>query len=154
MECDRAMAKLAVIPIDLHEANAYVEQFHRHHGRVRGCKFCLAAALDSVAVGVVICGRPVSRAEDDGFTIEVLRLCTDGTPNACSFLYRAGWRVAKEMGFKRGLTRILDTENGASLRGAGWTLAGASLGGSWSRPSRPRIDSHPLQGKLLYEVRA
>lgn len=147
------MDRLTVFPIDLAEANAFVEQWHRHHSRVVGCKFCIAAGLADTCVAVCICGRPVARAEDDGFTIEILRLASDGTPNACSFLYRAAWRVAKEMGYKRGVTRILNTENGASLRGAGWTLLGPSGGGSWSCPSRPRIDKHPLQGKLLWEVR-
>jgi hypothetical protein len=145
--------KLIPIPLELSEANAFVEQNHRHHGRVVGHKFSLGAAIADKIVGVVICGRPIARMEDDGFTIEILRCATDGTPNACSFLYRASWRVAKEMGYRRGITRTLDTEGGASLRGAGWLLIGSSLGGSWSRPSRPRIDKHPLQGKLLWEVR-
>lgn len=144
--------KLSVMPINLDEANAFVSAHHRHHGPVAGHKFSLAALFADSVRGVVICGRPVARAEDDGWTIEVLRLATDGTPNACSFLYRASWRVASAMGYKRGITRILDTENGASLRGAGWKLVGLSGGGTWSRPSRPRIDRHPTQGKLLWEV--
>ncbi|MGT2493099.1 XF1762 family protein [Cupriavidus basilensis] len=39
--------------------------------------------------GVAIVGRPVARALDDGWTLEVNRLCTDGTSNACSMLYAA-----------------------------------------------------------------
>lgn len=148
------MARLSVLPLDLDEANVFVAANHRHHGPVVGHKFALGAVFDEQIVGVVICGRPVARAEQDGFTIEVLRLASDGTPNACSFLYRAAWRVAVAMGYKRGVTRTLDTEGGASLRGAGWILVGPSGGGSWSCPSRPRIDKHPLQGKLLWEVRA
>jgi hypothetical protein len=148
---------LRAVPIGLDEANAFVEQWHRHHGPVAGCKFCIAVAsagqIVGRIVGVAICGRPVARAEDDGYTIEVLRLCTDGTPNACSFLYRRAWRAARELGYLRGITRILDSESGASLRGSGWTLAGVSLGRSWNCPSRPRVDKHPLQDKLLYEVR-
>jgi hypothetical protein len=34
---------------------------------------------------------------------------------------------------------------------AGWRLIGETAGGSWSRPSRPRVDKHPLQQKLLFE---
>lgn len=146
------MTALRPMPINRDEANAFVDKFHRHHGRVIGHKFAIAAVAGDAVVGVVICGRPIARAEDDGYTIEVLRLATDGTRNACSFLYRAAWRAAREMGYRRGVTRILNTETGASLRGAGWQLVGASLGRSWDCPSRPRIDKAPLQGKLVYEV--
>jgi hypothetical protein len=146
--------RLSVFPVDLAEANAFVRLHHRHHGPTVGHKFSLGARVDDKCVAMIICGRPVARMEDDGYTIEVLRLASDGTRNACSFLYRAAWRVAKEMGYKRGVTRILNTEEGASLRGAGWVLVGPSGGGSWSVPSRPRIDKHPTQGKLLWEVRA
>lgn len=145
--------KLRPIPIDFAEACAFVAEHHRHHLPPVGAKFSLGAALGDKIVGVIICGRPVARMEDDGFTIEVTRLSTDGTPNACSFLYRAAWRVAREMGYLRGVTRTLPEEGGASLRGAGWVLVGPSGGGSWSVPSRPRIDKHPLQQKLLWEVR-
>ena len=59
---------------------------------------------------------PVSRYLDDGHTLEVNRLCTDGTKNACSFLYAAAWRAARAMGYRKIVTYILDTESGASLR--------------------------------------
>ena len=38
---------------------------------------------------------------DDGTTIEVTRVCTDGTANACSLLYGAMWRAAKALGYLR-----------------------------------------------------
>jgi len=40
---------------------------------------------------------------------------------------------------------------GTSLTAAGWRLIGETPGRSWSCPSRPRVDKHPLQGKLLFE---
>ena len=85
-------------------------------------------------------------------TAEVSRLCTDGTRNACSFLYGACARAAFALGYKRIGTYILASEPGASLYGAGWRLVGETRGKSWSRPSRPRVDKHPLQAKLLFEV--
>ena len=85
-------------PIGLKEANTYIEQYHRHHKPVRGCKFCIAAVENGVTVGVAICGRPVSRYLDNGETIEINRCCTDGTRNACSKLYGACVRIAREMG--------------------------------------------------------
>lgn len=78
----------------LREANAYVEQHHRHHDRVIGHKWSLAAYKDGQLCGVAIVGRPTGRRLDDGKTLEVTRLCTDGTRNACSFLYAAATRRA------------------------------------------------------------
>ena len=69
--------------------------------------------------GVAICGRPVSRHLDDGLTLEINRLCTDGTRNACSILYGACARIAKNMGYKRVITYILKSEGEAG--GKMWT---------------------------------
>ena len=101
---------------------------------------------------VVIAGRPVARMLDDGETVEVTRLCTDGTRNACSLLYRAAWRAARALGYRRLVTYTLPEEGGASLRGAGFRLAGEAGGGSWTRRGRPRADDHPLDKKLRWEV--
>lgn len=95
--------------------------------------------------GVAIVGRPVARHLQDGYTAEVTRLCTDGTPNACSMLYEAAWRAAKAVGYLRIITYTLPQEGGASLRAAGWHLIGPAGGGSWSRAGRPRADEHPLE---------
>lgn len=144
--------RLTAYPVDLDEANAFVEQHHRHHRPVVGHKFSIGAALGEKIVGVVIVGRPVARMRDDGITLEVTRLATDGTRNACSFLYGAAARAAFALGYKRIGTYILQSEPGASLRAAGWRLIGEAGGGSWSVPSRPRVDKHPLQKKLLWEA--
>jgi hypothetical protein len=148
------MSKLSAVPIELGEANAFVRRHHRHHGRVVGHKFSIGASLDGNIVGVVIVGRPTARMRDDGLTLEVTRLCTDGTKNACSFLYGAAARATFALGYKRIGTYILASEAGTSLRAAGWRLIGETGGGTWSRKSRPRVDKHPIQGKLLYEVAA
>ncbi len=148
------MAKLAAVPISLEEANAFVTKHHRHHRPVIGHKFSIGAALGDKVVGVVIVGRPVSRHRDDGLTMEVTRLCTDGSQNACSFLYGAAARAAFALGYKRIGTYILKSENGASLRASNWQLIGERGGGSWSVPSRPRVDTHPLEPKLLFELAA
>lgn len=145
--------KLRHIRIELAEANAFVEKHHRHHRPVVGHLFSLGAVKGDEVVGVAIVGRPVARMRDDGETAEVTRLCTDGTRNACSFLYGACARAAFALGFKRIGTYILNTEDGMTLRAAGWRLIGERGGGSWSVPSRPRVDKHPTQGKLLFEKR-
>jgi len=143
---------LEIVPIDLAEASAFITEHHRHHKPPVGHKFSLGCAEGEKVVGVATVGRPVSRHLDDGWTLEVNRLCTDGTKNACSMLYAAAWRVAKNMGYRKLITYILDTESGVSLTAAGWTCIGKRGGGSWSVPSRPRVDKFPTQAKLLFEV--
>ena len=76
---------------------------------------------DGLLVGAAIAGRPVSRMLDNGQTIEVTRLVSDGTPNACSCLLGAMRRVARAMGYARIITYTLASESGTSLRAAGWT---------------------------------
>lgn len=146
--------RLALVPITQREALAFVAQLHRHHQPPRGSIFQIGASIEETVVGVVIVGRPVARGNQDGWTAEVTRLCTDGTRNACSFLYGAAWRVARELGYRRLITYTLPDEGGASVRAAGWRLIGERGGGSWSCQSRPRVDTHPLQAKLLWEVSA
>lgn len=85
----------------LREANAYVEELHRHHGKVVGHKWSLAAYKDGRLCGVAIVGRPTGRYLDNGSTLEVTRLCTDGTRNACSALYAACARRAKREGYAK-----------------------------------------------------
>jgi hypothetical protein len=146
--------KLRVCRVSRSEANAFVATLHRHHKPVVGAVFNIGAELDGKLVGVVIVGRPVSRHRDDGNTAEVTRLCTDGTRNACSFLYQAAARAAFALGFDKIGTYTLAEEGGASLRGAGWKLIGERGGGSWSRAKRIRFDDHPMQAKLLWEREA
>lgn len=143
---------LRIVPCHLDEANAFIAQYHRHHKPVPGAKFSIAVAEDDEVVGVAIVGRPVARMLDDGWTLEVIRTCTTGAKNANSMLYGACWRAAKAMGYTKLGTYTLPEEGGASLRAAGWRLVGAAGGGKWGRQSRPRVDKHPTQRKIRWEV--
>lgn len=142
---------LTAVPIELRDANAFVTQLHRHHDPVHRDKFRVAAVEDGKLVGVVQVARPVSRMLDDGKTAEVVRLCTGGTKNACSFLYARAARAAAALGYERIITYILESENGASLRAAGWHYVADTSGGSWSRPSRPRETTAPTCKKQRWE---
>lgn len=146
--------KLDIVPIHFKEACEFVTKHHRHHRAPIGQRFSIAVACEGVIVGVAIVGRPVARMLQDGFTLEVNRLATDGTPNACSALYGASWRVAKAMGYRKLITYILESEPGTSLRAAGWQCIGQRGGGSWSVPSRPRTDKHPTELKTLFSIAA
>lgn len=138
---------MKAIPIELKQANEFVARLHRHHDPVYRDKLRIGCEVDAKLCGVVQLGRPVARALDDGKTIEVVRLCTDGTPNACSFLYGRAARVVKDLGYSRIITYILDTETGISLRASGWKFDGMTRGGSWNCPSRPRQTKAPTCAK-------
>lgn len=141
---------MEIVPLTLREANDFVTENHRHHPAVRGCRFAIGLERDGTLCGVAICGRPVARRLDDGKTIEINRLATDGTRNACSMLYGACCRIAKEMGYKRAVTYILETENGASLRASNFVYDGDTKAEAWSRPSRIRETVAPTCKKKRY----
>ena len=148
--CGDSLVRLSLIPITLREASAFVARLHRHHKPPQGGIFAIGVAAGDTVRGVAIVGRPVARNAADGWTAEVTRLCTDGTRNAPSMLYRAAWRASRSMGYRRLITYTLSEEGGASLRGAGFRLLGEAGGGSWSRTTRPRVDTHPQQKKLKW----
>src|SRR5262249_28069339 len=129
---------MEAVPLHLREANAFVAQHHRHNLPTVGGKFAIGASVDGVLVGVAVAGRPICRRLDDGQTLEVLRVCTDGTPNACSFLYARCARIARLMGYTSEITYTLASEGGASLRAVGATATGPLESHEWSNPNRPR----------------
>lgn len=143
--------KFTAVPIERKQANDFVDSLHRHHAHAVGDKFRVGCSLDGKLVGVVQVGRPVARNLDDGETLEVIRLCTDGTKDACSFLYSKAARIARELGYKRIITYILETESGVSLRASGWKQTAVTSGGEWTRPSRPRSTSAPTVPKKRFE---
>lgn len=142
---------LDIVPVSLAEANEFVLEHHRHHKPVVGHKFSIGCTDGEKIVGVAIVGRPVSRYLDDGWTLEVTRLCTDGTRNACSMLYAAAWRAARGMGYKKVITYILESENGASVKAAGFKCVGEAGGLRWTGKRRPKVDLCPAQMKLKFE---
>jgi hypothetical protein len=149
----RAGPRLMAVPLGLAAANALVVRWHRRHGPVAGYKFAIGCAVAGAEelCGVAIVGRPVSRGLDDGWTVEVLRLATDGTQNACSFLYGVAARAAFAIGYRRICTYLRAEESGVSLKAAGWTPVAEVHGRSWSCPARPRPDSPPAVRKRRYE---
>lgn len=142
---------LMLSPIAFDAAAEFVRLHHRHHTPPVGHKFSLSAMEGETLVGVAIVGRPVSRHRDDGRTLEVTRLCTNGHRNACSFLYGAAAKATFALGYSRIGTYILKSEPGSSVKAAGWKLIGETPGKSWSVPSRPRDDKHPLEQRELWE---
>lgn len=142
---------IKTIPLSLKEANEYVLKHHRHHKPVHADKFrCGCINELGELIGVVQVGRPVSRILDDGFTLEVVRLCTNGDKNVCSYLYSKCARIAKELGYKKIITYILESENGNSLIASGWKFEKIIKGHSWNCKSRPRMTEAPTCDKKRF----
>ena len=141
---------MRIVPIKLSDANDFVARLHRHHKPVVGHKFSIGLSDNGTLRGVAIVGRPVSRHQDNGETLEVTRCCTDGVANGCSMLYGAARRATFALGYDRLITYTLATENGSSLKASGWKLLGERRGGSWNVPIRQRVDKHPTGKKLLW----
>ncbi|NOK06211.1 MULTISPECIES: XF1762 family protein [Myxococcus] len=132
---------LRLVVVTLAQAQAFVAAHHRHHAPSIGHRWSHAVWDESRAclVGVAMVGRPVARGLDHRRVVEVTRLATDGTWNACSMLYAAAARAAHALGYFAVLTYTLDEESGASLRAAGWWgVREAVASRAWNCPARPR----------------
>lgn len=142
---------LRVKPITLKDANDFVKKYHRHHKPTVGHKFSISCVDDNNHLcGVAICGRPVSRYLDNGEILEINRLCTDGTRNACSILYGACARIAKNMGYKKIITYILKSENGASLKASNFICEGEAGGEIWTGKRSGRDNGVPKEKKTRW----
>jgi hypothetical protein len=133
-----------IVPLTLAEARRYVAEHHRHNEPPRGHKFSIGLRKDGELVGVVIASRPVARGADDGSTIELIRVTTEGDKNACSRLYGAACRAAEAMGYRRVITYTLAEEPGTSLRASGFTDDGRlPARGDWQHTTGPRSGDMP-----------
>jgi hypothetical protein len=129
--------RLTVQPIALRAARRYIAENHRHNLAPKGWLFGCAVAVGGEIVGVGVAGRPVARGLQDGQTVEITRVCTDGTRNACSCLYGALTRAAFALGYVHSITYTLASEPGSSLRAAGFTIEERLPARSgWSNPGR------------------
>lgn len=142
---------MELMHVELGDANEFVAKLHRHHKPVRGHRFSLGVLHDFDIRGVAIVGRPVARGFNFKTTCEVLRLCTDGTKNACSFLYGASARAARSLGYSRVGTYILRSESGASLVASGWMKGHTVEGRDWNSGKRKgRRTDQPREDKVYW----
>lgn len=146
------MSALTLVHVELKEANDFILRLHRHHKPVVGHRYSLGVNGHDCLVGVAIVGRPVGGTHQYDW-VEVTRLCTDGTPNACSFLYGAAARAAKALGFARIQTYILKEEPGVSLKASGWKFDRMSHPPGWHhdgpRAAR-KVEPHLMERKQLW----
>jgi hypothetical protein len=149
--------KLHAVPVKLAEAIEFVGNFHRHNKPPAGGLFFVGVSDGDKLVGVAIVSRPVARFMDDGVTAEVTRCCVmdDAPKGACSFLYARCWQAAKALGWQKLITYTLQSESGASLRGAGWkTVAELTANNPKSWQSRPGREWHPVVGQAKFRWEA
>ena len=142
---------LQIRPIHLRQAKEYVAQYHRHNIPPVGGKFAISCWDDGRLCGTAICGRPVSRQMDDGATLEIYRCCTDGTRNACTKLYGACQRIARDMGYSRVITYTLASEIGASLRAANFEDCGPAGRATWTGSRRRDYYISPPERKQRWQ---
>lgn len=141
------------VPLKLREANQYVAKFHRHSIPTSGCKFAIGLTEKDDLIGVAICGRPIARLLDDGKTLEVLRVCTDGTKNSNSFLYDKCRKIAGLMGYSKVITYTLQSESGSSLKALRAVPVSRIAPQTWDRPNRKRKDQSVYsQPKIRWEI--
>lgn len=145
---------MRIVPTTLAQANDFVRRFHRHHAPVISHRWSLGVAEGERLCGVAICGRPRARMLPQYSLLEINRVATDGTKNACSKLYGACAAIAKLMGFDDIETAILAEEPGTSLKAAGYEFRRVSRGGYWNRPSRGgRRTDQPAGAKQIWGKR-
>ena len=130
---------LRLRPLAIKTARRYIAEHHRHNAPPNGGLFAAGVETeDGELAGVAIIARPVSTGNDDGWTCEVTRCCTDGARNACSMLYGAAARAAKALGYKRILTYTLASEPGIALRASGWREVARTKWRPWNHKRRSR----------------
>jgi len=147
-----AAGPLRLRPVTLLEARQFVAAHHRHNGPPRGWVWGVGLEQGGELVAVAMAGRPLARLLDDGRTLEILRVCTLGTPNAASRLYGALCRAGQALGYSSAITYTLLSEPGSSLRASGFVAEYTGpdrsgwAAGNWSQPGRERYDA-TLWGK-------
>ena len=146
---------MRITPITLKQASEFVKQHHRHNTAQRGHKFSIGLVDEKgELIGVGTAGRPVSRALDNGKTIEITRICVkEGYRNGCSMLYGRLKRILQLMGYEKIITYTLKSESGSSLKAIGAKIVGEVYPRSWNTQKRKRREQGIyFQEKFRWEL--
>lgn len=144
---------MRAVPLELKDANAFVAVHHRHNEPVKRDKWRFGVIDDNgKLIGVLHAAKPIARLLDDGKTIEIVRCCSDGTKNLCSFMLGRARRIAKAMGYNKMISYILESESGVSYKAAGWHKETDTRGHTWHTPGRPRTDTAPTCDKQRWAL--
>ncbi|MEM3839088.1 MAG: hypothetical protein QXF01_00710 [Candidatus Micrarchaeaceae archaeon] len=143
----------SIIPIKLHVANAFIAKYHCHNKPVdhRGHRFSIGLQTeDGELIGVAVAGQPIAQKNDDGRTLEILRVCVKtGNTNANSQLYGRVKVIARLLGYSKIITYTLQSESGSSLKAIGAHIESTiNRKSKWSSPARIRKEQ-----ELSYQPR-
>lgn len=138
---------LELKPIKLDDANVFIEQYHRHNGRINQFKLGAGIWNGPEMIGLVTVEPPRARMlKDRRRTVEVTRVCirADIEPqalvaNACLMAYGWACREAGKKGYRKVITYTRVGELARSLRAAGFEPVYRQMRAKvWSCKSRPR----------------
>ena len=142
------------IPLELKEANQFVDTYHRHNKHTQGHRFSIGLQKNGELIGVAIIGRPVARMLQQKGTLEILRVCVkEGNKNANSIIYSRVRKIAQLLGYKKIITYTLKTESQSSLKAIGAQVVAETQPQSWDRKNRHREEQEIYkQPKLRWEL--
>jgi hypothetical protein len=149
---------MKIVPCKPKQANEFIAKYHRHNKPVdhRAFRYSIGLATDEgELIGVGIAGLPIARKNDDGRTIEILRVCVrEGYKNANSMLYGRLKVIGRLMGYSHFITYTLQNESASSLKAVGAQVeAILNRPSKWSRPARPRIEQAvSYQAKIRWSL--
>jgi hypothetical protein len=117
---------IRLVPVTLDRAKQTVRDWHSHHDPMIGHMWSTGAEVADEFAGVVVVSRPIAPANQDGFTLEVTRLCCKGVQhgpqfkNVASRLLGAACSSAENRGIRLMLSYTRIDEDGTCYRAAGW----------------------------------
>src|SRR5215469_11690831 len=111
---------LELYPIELRNARRFIADHHSHAGEPRAWRFGVGVLAGGELVGVGIAARPKAGGLDSGRALEITRVATIGTPNACSRIYAALCRAGGALGYVEAWTYTLEGECAVCPRAAGF----------------------------------
>lgn len=112
-----------------------VAELHRHNKPPQGWLFGTGVEKDDELVGAAVVSFPRAAAYQDGRTVELVRVVTNGERNANSKLYGAACRMAAAGGYRSAITYTLESESGSSLLAAGFVAEATLPERDWSAQS-------------------
>lgn len=153
------LSRYTAIPVSFRYAADYVNYLHRHNVAPQGHKFSIALqSVEGWTVGVMIASEPKARHQNDGYTLELNRCCSDPRyHNVCSALNGKAVRMGREIGYTRFISYTLLSESGITLKAVGFKKDGIVKGKAtgWDNLSRRRLmpERYPTGDKQRWVLR-
>ncbi len=129
VQIESVSLKIAPIENDKAMELAFSKRINVSDVQIRDIVFSLSVECTNYLGETHVCaaavvGLPKFSRLNDGRTLEVYSLWSNGRANALTKLYSACWRVAREMGYLRIITLVFPTESSKVIKDSGWTNNG------------------------------